>query len=346
MAPTAHRHRRAPMPAMISSPPLASPVAPPAVRARGLVKRYESAIAVDRVDLEVHPGEVRGLLGPNGAGKTTLLRMLFGLVAPDAGTIELFGRLPHASDRPSLQGVAGFVEDPAFYPYLSGRANLELLAELDGGVAHPRIDDALERVDLLGRERDRVSGYSSGMRQRLGIAAALLREPRLLLLDEPTSGLDPVGAREVGALLRELASHGVAVLLSSHLIGEIESICDCYTVLAGGRVAWSGTAERLRAQAPASAYVLSTSDDERALELAERTPGLRARRTSEAELEIELREQELDAYVLALGRDGVAIRRLEPRVSPLESMFFALTDDDARRPAERRQPADTLPRML
>ncbi len=242
---------------------------PAAVRANGLTKRYDSTIAVDHVDLEVRAGEVRGLLGPNGAGKTTLLRMLFGLVAPDAGSIELFGRPLHGPDRLSLDGVAGFVEDPSFYPYLSGRANLELLAELDGTGARQRIDAALERVDLLDRARDRVGGYSSGMRQRLGIAAALLRKPRLLLLDEPTSGLDPAGAREVAALLRELSSHGTAVLLSSHLIGEIETACDGFTVIARGRVVWSGTAAELRAQAPASAYALTTSDDERALEIAE-----------------------------------------------------------------------------
>ncbi len=317
------------MPAMTSS----ALIAPPAVRAGGLVKRFERTIAVDDVDLEVHPGEMRGLLGPNGAGKTTLLRMLFGLVAPDAGSIELFGRPLHASDRHPLEGVAGFVEDPSFYPYLSGRSNLELLAELDGAGARQRIDDALERVDLAARARDRVSGYSSGMRQRLGIAAALLREPRLLLLDEPTSGLDPAGTREVGALLRELCSQGVAVLLSSHLIGEIESTCDSFTVVARGRVQWSGSVAELRAQAPASAYALATSDDERALEIAEIHPGVRARRSRTGELEIEIKEQELDSYVLALGLQRVAVRRLELRLSPLESMFFALTDGAARQPA-------------
>ena len=266
-----------------------------AVRARGLAKRFASTIAVDHVDLEVHAGEVRGLLGPNGAGKTTLLRMLFGLVAPDAGSIELFGRSLHGSDRAGLDGVAGFVEDPSFYPYLSGRANLELLAELDGGGARQRIDAALERVDLLDRARDRVSGYSSGMQQRLGIAAALLREPRLLLLDEPTSGLDPAGARKVATLLRELSSRGTAVLLSSHLIGEIETACDAFTVVARGRVVWSGTAVQLRAQAPASAYALSTSDDERALEIAELHPGVSARRSRTGELELEIEEPQLDS---------------------------------------------------
>ena len=315
-----------------------SPIAPPAVLATGLVKRFESTLAVDHLDLEVHPGEVRGLLGPNGAGKTTLLRMLFGLVAPDAGAIELFGRPLHGPDRFPLEGVAGFVEDPSFYPYLSGRSNLELLAELDGASARRRIDDALERVDLVGRARERVSGFSSGMRQRLGIAAALLREPRLLLLDEPTSGLDPAGAREVGVLLRELSSRGVAVLLSSHLIGEIESSCDGFTVVARGRVVWSGSVAQLRAQAPASAYALATSDDGRALEVAELHPGTRARRSRTGELEIEIQERDLDSFVLALGQLGVAVRRLELRLSPLESMFFALTDDAAQQPTEVPRP--------
>ena len=317
-------------------------MAPAAVRARGLIKRFEGTIAVDHVDLELYEGEVRGLLGPNGAGKTTLLRMLFGLVAPDAGSIELFGRALDRSDRLALEGVSGFVEDPSFYPYLSGKANLELLAELDGGGARRRIDDALERVDLLARARDRVGGYSSGMRQRLGIAAALLREPRLLLLDEPTSGLDPVGTREVGALLQELSSQGVAVLLSSHLIGEIESTCDGFTVVARGRLVWSGSAAQLRAQAPASAYSLATSDDARALEIAELHPGVRARRSQTGELELEIKERELDSYVLALGQDGVAVRRLELRLGPLESMFFALTDDAAQQRGEPVRPDEAL----
>jgi ABC-2 type transport system ATP-binding protein len=313
-----------------------------AVHTDALVKRFENTIAIDHVDLDVHPGEVRGLLGPNGAGKTTLLRMLFGLVAPDAGSIELFGRPLHESERFPLDGVAGFVEDPSFYPYLSGRANLELLADLDGAGARRRIDAALERVDLLGRAREKVSVYSSGMRQRLGIAAALLRQPRLLLLDEPTSGLDPAGAREVGALLRELSSQGVAVLLSSHLIGEIETACDGFTVLAHGRVVWSGTAAQMRAHAPASAYSLATSDNERALEIAELHPGVRASRSRTGELEIEIQEQELDSFVLALGLQRVAVRRLELRISPLESMFFALTADAAKQPAELPWPDEAV----
>ncbi len=298
-----------------------------AVRVSGLVKRYETTCALDGVDLEVREGEVRGLLGPNGAGKTTLLRVLFGLVWPDGGSIEVLGRACDPLAPGDLEGVAGFVEDPAFYPYLSGRANLELLCELDGSAPPHSIDELLELVGLASRARDRVSGYSTGMRQRLGIAAALLRRPRLLLLDEPTSGLDPAGARQVSALLRELAGQGVAVLVSSHLIGEIEQVCDSFTVLHRGRVVWNGTVDELRAQAPVSAYALSTSDDERALELAEEQPGIRAARSRRGGLALAVEGPALDPYVIALGRNAIAVRRLELLVSPLESMFFALTSD-------------------
>jgi len=189
------------------------------------------------------------------------------------------------------------------------------------------VDEALEQVGLAERGGDRVSGYSTGMRQRLGIAAALLRAPALLLLDEPTSGLDPAGVREVGTLLRRLASEGTAVLLSSHLIGEIEDICDSFTVLRRGRVVWSGSAAQLRDQAPGSAYRLRTSDDARAAELAARHTGIEVLRAADGELRLAVEPRALDPFVLELGRAGVAVRRLELLLSPLESMFFALTGE-------------------
>src|SRR3954452_22408691 len=162
----------------------------PPIEVRGLVKRYGEITAVDDVDLTVNSGDVFGYLGPNGAGKTTSLRMMLGLIRPTAGSVRLFGRDPQLSVA-ALDGVAGFVEAPRFYPYLTGRTNLELLAALDGDGAAARVDEVLDVVELRGRAKDKVGGYSHGMRQRLGIAAALLRRPRLLLLDEPATGLDP-----------------------------------------------------------------------------------------------------------------------------------------------------------
>jgi ABC-2 type transport system ATP-binding protein len=315
------------------------PVTPttPALRVTGLTRRFGSTVALDGVDLVVAPGEVRGLLGPNGAGKTTLLRLLFGLLAADAGTIELFGRVAGEPRAVVGERVAGFVEEPRFYPYLTGRANLEVLADLDGDGTSSAIQTALGRVGLSGRADDRVSGYSTGMRQRLGIAAALLRAPRLLLLDEPTSGLDPEGVRDTSELIRELSAEGVAVLLSSHQIGEVEGICDTFTMIRRGRVVWDGTSVELRRQAPGSPFRLVTSNDRVAMEMAGRHRALGITRAADGGLRVTATEEEVDAFVLDIAAAGVAVRRLDVLMSPLEAMFFALTDDhpapDLRRAA-------------
>ena len=189
--------------------------------------------------------------------------------------------------------MGGFVEEPAFYPYLSGARTSRLLAHgSTPGRARPQCEEALARVDLERRASERVAGYSTGMRQRLGVAAALLRSPRLLLLDEPTSGLDPAGTRAVAALVRELAAEGVAVLVSSHQIGELERVCDAYTVMREGRVVWDGSAQELIAQAPASAYALATSDDELALRIAADQAGVRAGRSPRGELALGVQEED------------------------------------------------------
>jgi len=298
------------------------------VIASGLSKRYDGIRALESVDISVGEGEVRGLLGPNGAGKTTLLRILLGLIAPDSGTVELLGRPLDWAHRTALEGVAGFVEEPSFYPYLSARANLEVLAELDGPRARWRIGGALELLGLGGRAEDRVGGYSSGMRQRLGIAAALTRDPRLLLLDEPATGLDPEGAREIAGLLRRVAGEGVAVLLSSHLIGELDGLCDSFSVLRAGRLVWAGSAAEMRARAQGSAYRIATSDDRRARELASDRGGMRIEPAADHGLTLIAGEEDLDEFVLALGRAGIAVRHLARAMNPLESAFFALTGPD------------------
>jgi ABC-2 type transport system ATP-binding protein len=293
--------------------------------AEGLTRRFARICAVDGVDLELQQGEVRGLLGLNGAGKTTLLRMLLGLVRPNAGEVELLGR--PLGDPLRLEGVAGFVEEPSFYPYLSARANLEVLGRLDApdDRARSRHEEVLEQVGLADSAEQRVGAFSTGMRKRLGIAAALIRRPRLLLLDEPTAGLDPAGVRFVGELVGRLAGEGVTVLLSSHQIAEVEGACDGFTVLDRGRVVWDGTAAAMREQAPPGAHRLWSSDDATALDIASGRSGVRADLAGDGGLLVEAGPAELDGLVLELGGAGVAVRRLEPVAGPLEAMFFALT---------------------
>src|SRR5437764_2867536 len=224
------------------------PARPAPVEVRGLVKRYGDLTAVAGVDLTVNTGDVYGYLGPNGAGKTTSLRMMLGLIRPSEGSVRLFGRDPQLSVA-ALDGVAGFVEEPRFYPYLNGRRNLELCAALDGGDAPGRIDEVLDVVELSDRAGDRVGGYSHGMRQRLGIAAALLRRPRLMLLDEPTTGLDPAGMRDMRDLVRRLAGEGITVLLSSHLLAEVDELCNKVAIMRRGTIVYEGTLAELKATA-------------------------------------------------------------------------------------------------
>jgi ABC-2 type transport system ATP-binding protein len=297
----------------------------PPVRARGLVKRYKDVLAVDHIDLNVRHGDVYGFLGPNGAGKTTTLRMALGLITPTEGTVELFGRDPLRQGVRALDGVAGFVEAPRFYPYLTARKNLELLAALDGDGATSRIGEVLDVVELSPRAAHKVGGYSHGMRQRLGIAAALLRRPHLLILDEPATGLDPAGMRDMRALICRLAEEGITVLLSSHQLPEVQELCDRVAIVDSGRVVYEGALADLRRQGGAS-YRLRTSDDTRALEIARSQSGIEHVSSSEHGLSIQADEQHVGALSLALGGAGVAILAMTPELATLEDLFFRLTE--------------------
>jgi len=304
----------------------ADPGAPP-VQVRGLVKRYGELTAVDGVDLTVHAGDVYGYLGPNGAGKTTSLRMMLGLIRPTAGEVRLFGRDPTASVA-ALDGVAGFVEAPTFYPYLSARRNLELLAAFDGDGASARIDTALDTVELGGRARDRVGGYSHGMRQRLGIAAALLRAPRLLILDEPATGLDPAGMRDMRRLIRRLADEGMTVLLSSHLLAEVEELCNRVAIVRRGRLVYEGEIAQLKRSA-GTTYRLRTTDDERALAVCRAQRGLSGVRVERGHICFAADEQAAAELSQALVESGALIVALAPETVTLEDLFFSLTEEDA-----------------
>jgi ABC-2 type transport system ATP-binding protein len=311
----------------------------PPIEARGLVKRYGDVTAVDHVDLTVGAGDVYGYLGPNGAGKTTSLRMLLGLIRPDAGTAKLLGRDPLLEGARALDGVAGFVEAPRFYPYLSGRRNLELVAALDGDGAVGRIDEALDVVELAARAKDKVGGYSHGMRQRLGIAGALLRDPKLLLLDEPTTGLDPAGMRDMRALVRRLADQGITVLLSSHLMGEVEELCDRVAIVRTGRVVYEGSLPELLAST-AGRYTLRTTDDVRAAAIAAERPGIADVRFSGGGLTLQAGEEAATALSIALGEAGIGIAALVPRTATLEELFFRMTEgDDGAPPSQPTPPA-------
>jgi ABC-2 type transport system ATP-binding protein len=295
------------------------------VRARGLVKRYKEVLAVDHVDLNVDVGDVYGFLGPNGAGKTTTLRMALGLIMPTEGTVELFGRDPMRVGARALEGVAGFVEAPRFYPYLSAQKNLELLAALDGAGAAERIGEVLDIVELAPRARHRVGGYSHGMRQRLGIAAALLRRPRLLILDEPATGLDPAGMRDMRVLIRRLADDGITVLLSSHQLPEVQELCDRVAIVDAGRVVYEGALADLRRQGGAG-YRLRTTDEARTLEIARAQAGIEGVRSDGQGVGFQADETQVAELSLALGRAGVGILSLTPELATLEDLFFRLTE--------------------
>ncbi len=300
----------------------------PPVAARDLVKLYGEITAVDHVDLTVERGDVFGYLGPNGAGKTTSLRMLLGLIRPTSGTAELFGRNPLHEGARALEGVAGFVEGPRFYPYLSGRKNLRLLADYDGGDARSRIDEVLETVELRDRAKDRVGGYSHGMRQRLGIAASLLRSPRLLLLDEPTTGLDPAGMRDMRLLVRRLADEGITILLSSHLLNEVEELCNRVAIIRKGSIIYEGQLRDLLATA-ATGFRLRTTDPERARALSLAQRGVEVLPASNGDLRLRGDEDAIAALTVALGQAQIGLTALVPETASLEELFLGMTGGES-----------------
>jgi ABC-2 type transport system ATP-binding protein len=290
------------------------------VEVDGLTKRFGARVAVDRVALRIPRGSAFGYLGPNGAGKTTLIRMLLGLTPPTAGSMRLLG-LPMPEGRAAaLARVGAIVEEPRFHGYLTGRENLSIVAAAREPEAHGRIDGALGRVGLAKRGDERVRTYSLGMRQRLGVARCLLADPELLILDEPMNGLDPAGMEDFRRMIRGLVDEGRTVVLSSHLLDEVEKTCDAIAIVDRGRVVVQGPIGELTGAA--SRVLLATSDDPRAQALlagADVEPvegGLRVRIADEGAIA---------ALNRRLVEAGVDVHRLEPERVSLERRFLEIT---------------------
>jgi ABC-2 type transport system ATP-binding protein len=314
----------------------------PAVRARGIRKIFGDVIALDGVDLDVTNGQVHGLVGPNGAGKTTLLGLLLGLAIADGGSLQILGT-PVGRTLAVPDGVAGFVDGPGLYPSLTARQNLSALAALRGH-GTGGVDDALEQAGLTDVAGDRVRGFSLGMRQRLGLAAALLTTPRLLVLDEPANGLDPAGKHHVHRVITGLAAKGTAVVLSSHRMDDLAALCSEVTVLSTGRVVFAGPVSELAAESGELDHRLLTSDPEAAQRVARETPGLRLTPGGDragpapGALVVRAGVPAVEELVARLVRSGVAVREVAPVVPPLEAAFLALTGTGPRTgPADQEE---------
>jgi ABC-2 type transport system ATP-binding protein len=298
------------------------------VETSGLTKRFGDRLAVDAVDLRIPRGSAFGYLGPNGAGKTTLIRMLLGLTDATSGTMRLLGRPVPADRSAALARVGAIVEEPRFHGHLTGRENLFVIAAAREPEAHERIDGALARVGLAHRADERVKRYSLGMRQRLGVARSLLADPELLILDEPTNGLDPAGIHEFRVMIRGFVAEGRTVLLSSHLLNEVERICDQVAIVDRGRVVMQGSIEHLAAEGEPT-ILIATSDDERALGILAHHRGVETTHAEPDGIRLTLhRDVEADAAD-DIGRcivaAGLAIRRFEPIRPSLEQRFLEIT---------------------
>jgi ABC-2 type transport system ATP-binding protein len=329
------------MPSELTSDDARAEVASAAIETRGLIKRFGSRTAIDGVDLNVPRGSAFGFLGPNGAGKTTMVRMLLGLTHASAGSMKLLGLPVPAQRALALEHVGALVEEPRFHPQLSGRENLSIIAAARGPHVGERIDPALERVGLSARSNDRVSKYSLGMRQRLGVARCLLADPKLLILDEPTNGLDPGGIQEFRLMIRAMVEdEGRTVFLSSHLLDEVEKVCDAAAIVDRGRVVTQGPISELAGGAARHELVLGVDNEELALRTLHDSALVRDARRSDEGLHVVLAGALDTAAQLneSLVVAGVGVMRLQPVRHSLEQRFLEVTSrmESSEQPQEVR----------
>lgn len=297
------------------------------LRVTGLTKRYGQRTVVDNLDLTVRRGEVFGFLGPNGAGKTTAMAMILGLVQPHAGQIDILGHDPRTDQRATLRQVGALVETPTFYPYLSGSDNLRLLALAHGGVPAQHLREVITRVGLQGRERDRFGTYSLGMKQRLGIASTLLHQPDLLILDEPSNGLDPAGIVEIRELLLHLAQQGQTILLCSHLLAEVQQVCDRVLILNKGRAIMQGDVTELLNQGAQT--ILRTDDPTRTALVLGNVPWISGIDRDGDRLLLTMPPEQQFTLGQILNEHSLIIGELRRQERDLEGLFLALTGEEA-----------------
>ena len=292
------------------------------VETHGLSKRFGNGVlAVDSVDMSVRRGEVYGFLGPNGAGKTTTLRMLVGLIRPTSGTATVAG---HAPGEPGgLDRIGSLIESAAFYPYLSGRENLRVVADL-AGVNQKRVAEVLDIVELTSRAHRKFSTYSTGMKQRLGVAAALLKDPELLILDEPSNGLDPQGMAEMRKLIKDIGKADRTVLLSSHLLGEVEQICDRVGVISNGRLVRQSSVRDLIGE---EGVLVRAQPLDRAEQALRAMFGPGAISQIDGALHVRVRSEQSSEVNRHLVTAGIGVSELRPFERSLEEVFFQLTGE-------------------
>ena len=299
-----------------------------AIETEGLTKRYGSITAVDNLSLQVPDAGVFGLLGSNGSGKTTSMGMLLGLIRPTAGSIRLFGNSVEGVHPDSLRRIGAIVEEPNFYPYLSGRDNLRYFQGIAGGGALGEVDHLLEMVGLSDRANSKVSTYSLGMKQRLGIAYTLLGDPDMLLLDEPTNGLDPAGMAEVRDLIRQLGGSGRAVLLSSHVLHEVEQVCDSLAILSNGKLIAQGNVADLLHSSTRERVRIRTTDNVRAIEVLSALEWVEDVISDDNSILVTAPGDRASELSAALSESEIYVTEMAvPRMS-LEQYFLEVTGDD------------------
>ena len=299
-----------------------------AIETEGLTKRYGSITAVDNLSLQVPDAGVFGLLGPNGSGKTTSMGMLLGLIRPTAGSIRLFGNAVEGVHPDSLRRIGAIVEEPNFYPYLSGRDNLRYFQGITGRETPGEVDHLLEMVGLSDRANSKVSTYSLGMKQRLGIAYTLLGDPDMLLLDEPTNGLDPAGMAEVRDLIRHLGGTGRAVLLSSHVLHEVEQVCDSLAILSNGKLIAQGEVAELLHSRGRERIRMRTTDNVRAIEVLSALEWVEDVISDDNSILVTAPGDRASELSAALSESEIYVTEMAvPRMS-LEQYFLEVTGDD------------------